>query len=110
MLQHFIIEGKYLGQSPRGFIRFEFNQWQRPLSKIFFCATCGEVFAKCPITHPDTSVSPFEAVYACCRRCKPQGDLLVPGSITHHEPEFLAAFPDAVLLWEVLRHLDLYPG
>jgi hypothetical protein len=30
----------------------------------------------------------------------------IPGSIWHHEADFVAAFPDAVLHEEFLRHLE----
>jgi hypothetical protein len=106
MKQHFFIEGRYLGSAARGPIHLPHNELAWPLSKVFYCRTCGEVFAKCPITKPDGSTVPFHSAGALCRKCPPDGSQSVPGSITYPEPEFLAAFPDAVLLWEVQRHLD----
>ena len=108
MIQSFILEGRYLGHSPRGFVRFSHSDRQAPLSKVFYCRTCGEVFAKCPITMPDGTTASFHSASGLCRRCPPDGSLSTPGSIAYPEPEFLAAFPDAVLRWEIARHLDYF--
>ena len=105
MRQDFFLEGRYLGCAPRGLLALAPGQYAAPLSKLFFCGTCGEVFAKCPVSD-GSRVMPWHSVYATCRRCPPSSGLHVPGSIWHHEAEFVAAFPDAVLLEEVLRHLD----
>lgn len=105
MRQHFFIEGRYLGSASRSPFFREPLLGQLPLSKLFYCSNCGEVFAKCPVELVDNSTTTWQAVYGCCRKCEPSG-LQVPGSIWHFEAEFTAAFPDAVLLWEVNRHLD----
>lgn len=104
MIQHFLIEGHYLGSAPRTIISDGARGFGWPLSKLFYCAECGDVFAKCP-TEPQTG---WRAVYACCAKCPPKSGLHIPGSIWDYEPEFVAAFPDAVLQQEAKRHLQWF--
>ena len=107
MHQLFFIEGKLLGEAPRLLIRTDRDVWGAPLSRLFFCARCGEVFARCPVLKDDGEHSLWSPVYALCRRCAPLGNL-IPGSIWFYEEPFVAAFPDAVLRWELERHLDYH--
>lgn len=102
MIQHFIIEGRYLGHGARGLAVDRDLGAGRPLSLMFFCHACGEVYAKCPV-EPTTA---WRAEHATCRKCRPRGMVHVPGSIWTYDSTFTAAFPDAVLQWELQRHLD----
>lgn len=103
MLQHFIIEGKYLGSAER---LFDLTRGASPLSYGFFCHACGEVFAKCPIDG-----RPWQYWSRTCRKCAALGggSLGIPGSIDlSWDPEFTSAFPLSVLVWEFQRELDYH--
>lgn len=104
ILQHFIIEGKYLGRFARATVEFDYGSRQVPLSKFFFCVECGETFAKCPVEN-GTKTSSWSAVPACCSRCTPTWGQHVAGSIWHHEPTFTDSFPPEVLAREFTLHL-----
>lgn len=101
MLQHFIIEGKYLGSTER---LFNLTQGSSPLSYGFFCHACGEIFAKCPIDN-----RPWQYWSRTCRKCLSSGSrtLGIPGSVSlSWDPEYMAALPLSVLSWEFLRELE----
>ena len=104
ILQHFIVEGKYLGQVARASVQFDFNSRQYPLSKFFYCVECGETFAKCPVEIGPKTAN-WTAVPACCIKCQPTWGQHVAGSIWHHEAEFTASFPPEVLAREFHLHL-----
>jgi hypothetical protein len=101
MLQHFIIEGRYLGSVER---KFDLTRGASPLSYGFFCMGCGEVFAKCPVEG-----RPWQFWARTCRKCPGGATLGLPGSIDlSWDKEFTAAFPFAVLLWEFQCELEQY--
>ena len=99
--QHFFIEGKYLGSVPRD---------GRAHSHMFFCFQCGDVWARCPVDPPGPSSTNWVSHPVRCRKCGAGHTLTVdtPGSLWQEwpEPEFPAAFPDAVLQWEVQRQFE----
>lgn len=99
--QHFLIEGKYLGQALRP---------PGSPSLGFFCYECGEVWARAPVDGHQPQVTKWHYLASLCRKCgdKVGYSLTVPGSIYFAYPDagFPAAFPDAVLQWEVQRHFE----
>jgi hypothetical protein len=103
MLQHFIIEGRYLGSAER---QFSLTRGANPLSEAFLCWSCGECFAKCPIDG-----RPWNFHRMTCRKCKKMDGLSIcPGSLwMSWDHEFTAALPLPVLQWEFERELD-YQG
>ena len=108
MHQLFIIEGRILGQAPR---RKEFvhGELQPPVSALFFCRVCGEVYARCPVIQEGVPM-PWQSYRRICRKCgkthKPFLDE-VPGAIhLSFDQPFTDAFPVPVLQWELERHLD----
>ena len=107
--QHFIVEGKYLGQAVRGAV-FVHADLAPPLSYAFACPVCAEVWARCPVELPDGSHRRFQFQSKACR--KHFGHALeVPGALTlGWDASFTDAFPEGVLRWELQRHLDLYPA
>ncbi len=108
MKQLFVIEGRLLGESPRQ-LTFYHNEVGPPPSYLFFCGQCGRVFGQTPVLLANGKTSPWQSWRRCCYRCDASALDGVPGSITlSWDSEYLAAFPDAVLQHEVLRHLDWY--
>ena len=107
--QLFIIEGKYLGESPRSPIQSG-DSLLAPQGFAFFCFYCGEVFARCPVTLEEVP-QPWQYRAACCRRCAEKARPFprsFPGSIwdDYAPKSFLAAFPPEVLRRELLLHLE----
>lgn len=101
MLQHFIIEGRYLGSAER---LFSLTRGASPLSYGFFCHHCGEVFAKCPIEG-----RAWQYWSRTCAKCPGGGTLGEPGSIwLSWDEEFVDALPQPVLLHEFKRLLIEY--
>jgi len=104
--QHFFIEGRYLGANQRRGVQLDFRSaYGNPLSKLFYCHRCGEVYARCPVEDSGGRTAEWTAVFGVCRKCPSYGDRLA-GSIWHFEVEFVAAFNDAVLRWETDRHFE----
>jgi hypothetical protein len=109
MRQLFFIEGKLVGEAPRKPL-FVHGEAQLPTSDFWFCAHCGELYARAPVQLPSGATTQWQSYMRCCRRC---ADLcypsmgVVPGSIwLAWDIDFLAALPGAVLQWELERHLD----
>lgn len=103
MLQHFIIEGRHLGSANR---TFSLLQGGKPNSYGFFCHSCGKVFAVAPLEG-----RPWEYWSRTCEQCSSAGSttLGIPGSVwLAWDPDFIAAFPDAVLRWEFDRHSEWF--
>jgi hypothetical protein len=104
MLQHFIIEGKYLGHASRV---VEVTALRCPPSYGFYCMGCGDVYAKCPIEG-----QPWVYHQRTCRKCRLYNSPAtngLPGSIQlPWDEEFTEAFPLPVLRWEFERELEYY--
>jgi hypothetical protein len=104
-LQHFIVEGKYLGNAMRGRV-FIYAEPVPPHSYAFFCPVCAEVWARCPVEivatgkHREFTVSTHP-----CRKHTTHA-LAFPGSLWNWDEDFTAAFPDAVIAWEFHQHLE----
>lgn len=109
--QLFFIESRLVAEVPRSYDRV-FNEWHEPLSLLFFCSRCGDVYAKCPCLRADSSTTRWRSQSGICRKCglKHQAYLSEwPGSVyVPSLPEYTAALPVAVLQWELERHLDSF--
>ena len=107
--QLFFIEGKLLGSAVRAPV-LTFGELAAPLSGLWFCQHCGEVFAKAPVIDDTTNrPTPWQSHRSLCRKCAPSSPFAseIPGSIwLSWDRDFLAALPATVLTWEFLRHLD----
>jgi hypothetical protein len=105
--QLFFLRGKLLGDAPREAV-IRMGQLQLPLSYLFVCGVSGEVFARCPVVTSSGAVRPWQVQTMLDIRQGPSHSW-IPGSIwTSWDTDFIAAFPDAVLQWELERHLDYY--
>ena len=105
--QHFIVEGAYLGSALREKVNTH-GTLTIPASCAFFCARCGDLWARCPVD----GASPFEATcdwvvwHRPCRKCRPHSGE-VPGTLTlPWNSEFNAAFPLETLQRELNLHLQ----
>lgn len=107
MKQLFFIEGKLLGETVREKVDWN-GQWAPPVSALFFCAVCGEVFAKCPVVLEDGTNSQWQSYRKVCARHG--GDRVLgedpPGSLwLSWDRDFLKALPLEVMLREFELHL-----
>jgi hypothetical protein len=104
ILQHFIIDGKYFGQSERQLERVH-ETYQVPWSLAFFCPDCGEVWARCPVTVDDVQQK-FRVLQSPCKKHQAL-HWLPAGSLTlSYDEDFSNAFPFEVLQRELLLYLD----
>jgi hypothetical protein len=101
--QGVIVEGRFLGSFIRG-LKQVHAQFDPPFSYAYFCPTCGEVWARCPIEG-----RPFQIQGGYCRKHPGPSPYTVPGSLMlAWEPAYndlLLSCPD-VVAWEFNRHLD----
>lgn len=106
--QLFFIEGRLLGEAPRG-LKFVRAELAEPTSDLYFCTLCGEVFAKFPCLRADGSSTPWQSYRTFCRKCAAKQRYLSewPGSVWRSwDNEFIAALPVPVLQWELERHIE----
>jgi hypothetical protein len=104
--QHFLIEGRHLGTGIRKLERRE-DGYRVPLSLAFFCRACGELWAKCPVESSPGISSPWICYNVDCKKHQKPNSIAVPGSlILAWDDDFYEAFPEAVLRWELDRHLE----
>lgn len=102
--QHFIIEGKHLGIAQRELV-FSHADIHAARSYAFVCPVCGDLWAKCPVL--DGAKEQQYMVWTKACRKHPRHGLEIPGSLQlSWEQEFTEAFPEAVVKWELDRHLD----
>ncbi len=106
--QHFIIEGKFLGAVERRFQKKSWSPVHVPLGYAFFCPTCGEVWALCPVIGPGGQASRFEVQTRACRKHPAQPFTTEPPGILHlsWDKEFSDSFPDDVVRWEFDRYME----
>jgi hypothetical protein len=107
--QFFFFGPKLLGSCMRSKTAQVFPVPAEPLSMLFFCGCCGEVFAKAPCQHTETGQqSQWQSFRMLCERCadSSQTMLRVPGSIIrNYDSETTDCLPDEVLHREVLLHI-----
>jgi len=106
--QHYIVEGKPLGSSPRG-PTLVHATLAAPDSYAYFCPICAEVWARAPTISPSGKVSRFTVWTLACRkhhdteRLSVSGSLLLPWDNTYNEALFTS---DAALRWEFQVHME----
>lgn len=106
--QHFFISGQLLGSSPRKPVFFD-GKPRAPVSYLFHCEFCGDVYAKCPVVDEKGEVSLWLALRRVCVSCRGKKSFFSewPGSITlDYDKEFSSSFPLKVLHRELLLHID----
>jgi hypothetical protein len=100
MQRHFFIEGRYLGASTQ--VLSDWGTNPLPPSVAFCCPACGDIWARFPMDPPTR----FSFVSSGCRK-HPYPPSEPGGSVWWIADRHMnAAFPDAVLRWELERHLD----
>lgn len=106
--QLFFIEGRLLGEAERAPLLIH-AEVQSPNSDLYFCTHCGDVFARFPVTHASGKLSPWQSYRSICRKCHSRSTAMynVPGSIWRSwDTPFTDSLPQAILSWELDRHLD----
>src|SRR5687767_11974568 len=105
--QHFFIEGKLLGEAPRGLIRVH-EVHAPPPSYLFYCGNCGDVFARCPVTvkipQVVSWVNQWHSISKTCWKCRERCKYLSewPGTLScPWDKDFTASFPLTVLQREL---------
>jgi len=107
-IQHFIIEGQYLGSALRERVRVH-GTLEAPQPYAFFCGSCADLWARCPVDKLSSQQSQEWMVWRRpCRKC--QGNAgEIPGSVMlPWDEDFntsLTTVSDA-LRWEFHRHLE----
>ena len=111
--QLFFIDGKCVAEGERNWWKARRPLVVAPMSYLFYCSECGDVWAKCPVHNPATGeVQPFQGHRHPCRKCRPRywdqrGQL--PGSLLlEYDDEFTEALPNEVLRRELLLAIDAY--
>lgn len=101
--QTFIVDGQFLGQAERQPFTSLFHSG-RPPGYAAFCPVCCDLWARCPIEGEPTTI----LTLACRRHGRPsRSGLWVPGSLLlGWDPEFVEAWPDAVLRREIEVQCD----
>lgn len=106
--QHFIVEGKPLGEAPRSPI-FCGGYENPPPAYSFFCPVCADVWARCPVLSEVGSESRFQVITKECRRHSELTNLWltqIPGSLhLVWDDLFTRSFPHAVLERELFLHI-----
>jgi len=108
--QLFFVEGRLLGETPRSLV-FVHAELQAPMSYLFFCQDCGEVYARCPVVRSDGVISKWQSFRRICSHCAEHSKFLNdwPGCITlSWDYDFTEAFPMPVLQYELERHIQHY--
>jgi hypothetical protein len=103
--QSFFVGDEFLGESPRG-LQHRTNAY--PLSIAFFCPSCGDIWARCPVE--GSPRSRWRVAFSACERCDRIDILNLPGSLwLPLDTDFQNALPHAALLREfhlALKYLD----
>ena len=105
--QHFIVEGKYLGNREVQYERRGFSV-VIPASLAHFCNTCGRVWATSPIEDEHGRTSRWHVMNRTCSRHAPEPFALYPtGLVTSHwDRDNLQSLPDDVVQWEFNRYME----
>lgn len=105
--QHFIVEGKYLGQMPVSHERRGLTV-VAPASLAHFCNTCGRTWATCPVENEHGNVSRWHVMNGTCPKCPPHPFASHPtGLLTSHwERNLPKDLPDEVVRWEFNRYME----
>ena len=106
--QLYFIEGKLLGEAPRGQI-MRHAVFMEPSSDLYICPHCGDTWARLPCLRADGTSTSWQSFHRPCRKCLGRQQFLSewPGSVWRSwDAEFLAALPPPVLQWELLRHIE----
>ncbi len=108
--QHFIIEGKYYGTAQRS--------WDKkhalplaPFSYAFFCDSCAELWARCPVEGIGGKPTRFQVLTKRCRKHPEEHDSFgFAGSLMlSWDESFTAAVEEAAIAWEFQRAIEQYP-
>jgi len=105
--QHYIIEGKLIGSSPREGI-FIHGIPTSADSIACFCPVCAEVWARCPVIADNGKVSFFQVCLMPCRLHSFHGSLFIPGSLLlPMDKAFNTAWlaHEAAVRWEFQVHM-----
>lgn len=108
--QHYIVGGKYLGQSPRSKVHVH-EELQPPYSFAYFCPQCGDVWARCPVVKDSTQETQRYMVHALACEKHQQDRFLQPAGamMLSWDEVYNAAMPLEVLRRELLIWLQDYP-
>jgi hypothetical protein len=99
MLQHFFIEGRYIGSTERS-LEFVHAEAVLPTSYWFLCPCCGDEWAKVAVESKQHR-GRWAPVIQSCRKCGGSGSIWRPWDY-----EYTENLPLAVLKWEFLRELE----
>jgi hypothetical protein len=106
--QHFFIEGQYLGEVLRE-PRLVEGQLLQPKSLLFYCGTCGDVWAKMPVDGCE-----WLGYRMSCRKHADAYDSAFgrPGGsiIMSWESDLISTFPEGVLKRELNLWLNYTQG
>lgn len=108
--QLFILNNKLIGEAPRGGILIHASSAE-PLSLLWFCQHCGDVYARAPVYRPDNTLTPWQSFRATCQKCAASQTYYseFPGSLwLAWDTEYLSALPEAVLQHEFSVAADSY--
>lgn len=110
MKQHFFLAGgQFLGSADRKRELVERSSIRAPQSYAFFCPTCAEVWARCPVEREDGTHEPFRAISRGCKQHTQHG-MEVGGSLwLTWDETFSNCLPEEVVRRELELHLALYP-
>lgn len=104
--QSFYIGERFMGSVARHEVRVH-GEVQTPLSIGHFCETCGDVWAKGPVT-PHRA---WDLKWSLCPDCRQHGVDHIRGSLLsrwdHEYNSLLLSCPD-IVKWEWERHMDYY--
>ena len=104
--QTFFIENRYLGCRER-IHEVIHAEKVAPSSQLWFCPSCGEVWARIPSISLFDSTSPWQSFRRSCRKCgeNQEESFEIPGSILLlWEFDLIDTLPEDVVRWEFERN------
>lgn len=106
--QHFEIEGRYYGKVERDFLWDRKSLGAKPMSDLYYCLACGEVWARLPVWY-DGKLCQWQSHRTFCSKCENpwSASLCEPeGSIWRSwDTQFLKHLPQPVLEREFWLHM-----